>query len=169
MTINFKKYQKKYDKDLVQCVELLQDFLVKIDPLKLLRRLPGYGRVYTNSILNKVKKNNGLILLAYHNEKVVGCVIGMVEKQLKKDLLCLVPIKMGRISDLFISEDYRRYGIGKKLMRKMEFYFKKIGCDAIKIDVFEPNKSAHRFYLKRKFVDRGPEMIKLLKGNISRT
>ena len=32
---------------LVQLMEELQDYLVQIDPLKRLRRLPEYGEIYT--------------------------------------------------------------------------------------------------------------------------
>ena len=41
---------------LVQLIEELQDYLIALDPLKRLRRLPEYGEVYVSNLLNKIDK-----------------------------------------------------------------------------------------------------------------
>ena len=53
--------------------------------------------------------------------------------------------------------------IGKKLMSKMESYFRKKKCDVICVEVFDPNKAAHNFYKKLHYQNRSIDMIKLLK------
>ena len=163
MKIRFKEYQKNDFKDLDHCMIQLQDFVVKIDPLKRLRRAPKYSPQYSENILEKVAKYDGIIFLVYDDKKIVGCIVGIIEKQSEKNLLECVPTQAGRIVELFVSSKYRNLGIGKKLMLKMETYMRKKKCDLICVEVFEPNKAAHNFYCKFDFQDRAIDMIKLLK------
>lgn len=163
MKIKLRKYQKNDFKDLDQCMVQLQDFLVKLDSLKRLRRSPKYSPHYSLNIIKKIEKYNGIIFLAYDDKKIVGCIVGTVEVQSKKNLLECVPTRAGRIVELFVSSKYRSLGIGKKLMSKIENYFRKKKCDIIRMEVFEPNKVAHNFYKKLHYQDRVIDMIKLLK------
>lgn len=163
MEIKLKKYQKNNFKDLDYCMVQLQGFLENIDPLKRLRRSRDYSPEYANNIISKIKKNNGIIFLAFDNKKIVGCIVGIIEKQSKKNLLECVPTKAGRILELFVADGYRNYGIGKKLIKKLENYLRKKKCDVIRVEVFEPNKKAHYFYNGLGFRDRVIDLIKLLK------
>ncbi len=163
MKIEFKRYTDACFSDLVECVERLQDFIVAIDPLKRNRRLPAYGKTYARNLIKKVGKNNGALFLAYDAEKIVGCIAGIIEKQQKDDFLGYVPSKAGRILDFIVLDTYQAHGIGKELMKKMESYFKQNKCDIIRVEVFEPNKKAHNFYLKLNYQDRVIDMAKLLK------
>lgn len=161
MEITFKKYQKNDFKDLDRCEVELQDFLTKIDPLKRIRRGPGYSPKYTLNILEKVAKYDGIIFLACDGQEIVGCIAGIIEKQSEAGLLEYVPTKAGRILELFVSDAYRKHGIGKQLMEKVEDYMHKKRCDLIRIEVFEPNKNAHHFYKSLNYQDRMIDMVKL--------
>lgn len=163
MKIKFKKYQKNDFKELDQCMVQLQDFIVKLDPLKRLRRSSKYSPQYSLNIIEKITKYDGVIFLAYDDKKIVGCIVGIIEVQSKKNLLECVPTRAGRIVELFVSSKYRNFGIGKQLMSKMENYLRENKCDVIRIEVFEPNKAAHNFYKKLHYQDRAIDMIKLLK------
>lgn len=163
MKIKFKEYQKNDFKDLDHCMVQLQNFLVKMDPLKRLRRGQKYSPQYSQNILEKVTKYDGVIFLVYDDKKIVGCIVGIIEKQSAKNLLECIPTQAGRIVELFVSSKYRSLGIGKQLMSKMENYMRKKRCDVIRVEVFEPNKSAHNFYRKFDFQDRVIDMIKILK------
>ena len=163
MKIKFKEYQKNDFKDLDHCMIQLQDFIVKIDPLKRLRRAARYSPQYANNVLEKVTKYDGVIFLVYDDKKIVGCIAGIIEKQSKENLLECVPTRAGRVVELFVSSKYRSLGIGKKLMSKLESYMRKKKCDLIRAEVFEPNNAAHNFYKKFDYQDRAIDMIKLLK------
>ncbi len=163
MKITFKQYKRSNLKDLEMCMENLQDFLIDIDPLKRLRRLPEYSKRYTKNLVKKTFKQNGLIILAYDKEKIVGCTAGNIEKQTKDNLLECIPTKQGRILELFVSDSYRNQGLGKRLMQKMETYFRKHKCDIIRIEVFAPNEKTHDFYQNLDYSDRFVDMIKKLK------
>jgi len=163
MPLTFKTYRKSAFKDLDKCMVGLQDFLVKTDPLKHLCKGTKYSPKYALNLVEKIKKYGGTIFLAYDDKKVIGCIAGIMEKQSKDDLLECVPTRAGRILELFVVKDERRHGIGQKLMQKMENYFQKKHCDLIRIEVFEPNKTAHNFYKKLDYGDRIVDMIKMLK------
>jgi ribosomal protein S18 acetylase RimI-like enzyme len=163
MKITFKLYNKFYFKDLEICMKELQDFIVNIDPLERLRRLPRYGKNYTRNLIKKILKQNGLIILMYDEEKIVGCIAGIIEKQSKDNLLECIPTKAGRILELFVLNSYRGLRLGKRLMQKMEDYFKKNKCDIVRVEVFVPNKDAHYFYQHLDYSDRVVDMIKRLK------
>lgn len=163
MNISFKAYKKEDFEDLKRCMEKLQDFLARIDPLKRLRRAPNYGKKYTKKLVNKISKQNGLIILAHDKEKIVGCIAGFIEKQSKGDFLECVPTKPGRVLELFVLDSHRGFGVGKKLMKSMEDYFKKKKCTAVRVEVFSPNEKAHEFYKRLNYNDRTTDMIKVLK------
>lgn len=163
MKIKFKRYQKNDFKELDQCMVQLQDFLVKLDQLKRLRRSPKYSPQYSLNLIEKITKCNGVIFLAYDDKKIVGCIVGIIEVQSDKNLLECVPTRAGRIVELFVSSKYRSLGIGKELMDRVETYMRKKKCDVIRVEVFEPNKAAHSFYKKLQYQDRVIDMIKLLK------
>lgn len=163
MKIIFKNFKDSNFKDLEKCMLGLQDFLITIDPLKRLRRLNKFGESYTKNLIKTVVKDNGVIILAYDKDKIIGCIAGVIENQAKNNLLECIPTKSGRILELFVSDEYRGIKLGKKLMQKMEEYFKKKKCTIIRVEVFVPNKGAHNFYQKLNYSDRIVDMVKPLR------
>ncbi len=160
MDIIIRKYKESDFGDLIKLMEELQDFVIKIDPMKRHHRPPRYGKVYTDDLIKKIKQNQGIIFLAEHQNKIIGCVAGIVERQKKYDLLQCKPTKAGRILELIVTKEYRSQKIGKLLMDKIEKHFKKAKCDLLKTDVFEPNKGAYKFYQKLNYKNRMIYMIK---------
>ncbi len=110
--------------DLVNCMQELQDFIVSIDPLKLNRRLPNYAPIYTQHLIERVTKNNGIIYLAQQQQKILGCIAGIVEVQSEEELLGCVKLKTGRILELVVAKTSRGQRIGQELMQQTESYFK---------------------------------------------
>ena len=141
----------------------LQEYLTKIDPLKRLRVGAKFSPKYALNLVKKIKKYHGKIFLAYDGKKVIGCIAGIVEKQSKNNLLECVKTRAGRVLELFVDASYRHSGIGHALMEKMENYFRKNHCDLVRIEVFEPNKIARKFYKKLGYGDRLIDVMKVLK------
>ncbi|MFA5303674.1 MAG: GNAT family N-acetyltransferase [Candidatus Nanoarchaeia archaeon] len=162
MSILFKKYEESDFNNFVKCMEGLQDYIIGLDSLRILRKSENYGKAYTQNIIKKISKHEGIIILAYEQKKIVGCIAGIIEKQTKDDLLECIPMKDGRVLELFVSNEIRNKGIGKKLMKKVEDYFKRKKCDAIRIEVFEPNLLARKFYEKIGYAERIIDLIKKL-------
>ncbi len=157
---SIRQYSAEDKNTLVALMEELQDYLVQIDTMKRLRRLPEWGKHYTNELLKKIKKDGGVIFIAEAENIPFGFVAGILNKQSKDELLGCVPTKSGRVVELIVSEKYRSKKVGKILMSKIEEYFKKQNCDIIQIEVFGPNTLAHDFYKKLGYGDRDFDMIK---------
>ena len=104
--------------------------------------------------LEELNNNEGKCYLAVENNKAVGLIMGYVRAYDKYDYLDYKCPRSGEISELIVSKNARSRGVGKKLMQKIEEYFKIIGCEYIFIDVFAYNESAINFYKKQGFHTR---------------
>jgi len=147
---------------LVKLIEELQDYLVQIDPLKRLRRLPEYGEIYIDNLLKKITEGKGIIYIAEFENIPVGMIAGIIEEFTKNDEIECIPSKPARILELIVLEKYRGKNIGSLLMNKIEEYFKIQNCDIVHVEVFEPNKRTHSFYQKLGYNDRVIDMLKNL-------
>jgi len=87
------------------------------------------------------KKPNG-ILVATIDDKVVGSVF-------QTDLL------YPYIYRLIVDPNYRRVGIGDRIMNAVEEQLKKLGHDQVGIFVDESHEEAKQWYLKRGFQPTG--------------
>ena len=162
MQVVIRKFQPADKAKLIGLMEILQDFLIDIDPHHRLRRLPTYGEVYTKSLLKKVREASGIIYLAKEGKDVVGCIAGVVEIQREEEVVGEYHSVTGRILELVIKEKYRGQGIGLKLMEKMEAYFRINGCDIVRVECFVPNTGAYTFYTQLHYHDRMIDMVKQL-------
>jgi ribosomal protein S18 acetylase RimI-like enzyme len=145
---------------IVKCMEELQDYLVKVDEMKFTRRMPEYGEHFTEKLLQEVRDKNGRIYVSLDEGRIVGFIAGIVYEWSTEVLLECIPLKSGRILELFVDSEHRRQGIGKMLMRKIEEYFRISGCDVYRVEVFEPNTEAYQFYRGLGYQDRIVDMMK---------
>ncbi|MEK7623080.1 MAG: GNAT family N-acetyltransferase [Patescibacteria group bacterium] len=162
MKILIREYKPTDKIVLIRCVEALQDYEINIDNLKRKRRLPAYGKYFTNQLLRRVRTEKGKIFLAVDQDKVCGYVVGTVAKQTKESLLKKVPSKFGYVVELYVDQSLRRQRVGQKLMKKMEEFFEKEHCTVITVGAMVVNTGARKFYKKLKYVDRSVEMIKII-------
>lgn len=162
MDIVIKEYQPADKLRLIKLMEILQDYLADIDPLHRMHRLPEYGEMYTKGLLQRVSKNAGVIYLAKQGEEALGCITGNIEEYNAEQRTGTSGVRTGRVLELVVKEDCRGKGIGKMLMQQMEEYFRSKGCDIVRIEVFVPNTSAHKFYDRLHYHDRVVDMVKLI-------
>lgn len=156
------EYKKKYLEDVRNLLVELEEYLITIDKDNLDHLHPKYKEKMAILDLKEVKNNEGKCYLAVENNKVVGLIMGYVRKYEKYDYLDYRCPRSGEISELIVSKNTRSKGIGKKLMEKMENYFKKINCEYIFIDVFAYNENAIKFYDTLGYHTRGLIDIKKL-------
>jgi GNAT superfamily N-acetyltransferase len=126
-----------------------------------LRRQSEYGDVFTQELFDFIREGQGKIYIAVDGQKYVGFIAGAVDKQSDKNLLEVVPTKLGVVSEFFVEEKYRGQGVGKVLMEKLETYFKSIGCDSLWANVVAFNP-AHDVYEKMGYHNREIGMLKKL-------
>ena len=160
MEITIREYRETDKNFLLEATDMLHEYVVALDPIKRLRKMPGYAENTVNDLLTTVAKQEGKIYVAEDGSKAIGFVAGFTMKQSKENLLSVVPSKLGVISDLYIDNDYRGQHIGTKLMQKMEEHLKQTGCDALWIDIVAFNTHAHHFYNKLGYADREIGLIK---------
>jgi len=65
------------------------------------------------------------------------------------------------ISQLFVDENHRNIGLGKKLLSEIEVIAKNLACNTIRLDTF--NKKSHSFYEKSGF-EKTLEIKDYMKG-----
>lgn len=148
------EYNEKYIEDIKDLLVELEEYIVSIDKDQLDQIHPDYRDKMALVDLEEVNKNNGKCYLAIENDKAVGLIMGIIRSYDKYDYLDYKCPKSGKITELIITNRVRNKGIGNLLMKKMEDYFKSIGCEYVFIDVFAYNKSALKFYEKNNYHSR---------------
>ena len=155
-----KEYEDKYLENVKDLLVELEEYIVSIDE----DHLDQVGQDYREKMalidLQEIKENNGKCYLAIDNNKVVGLIMGIVIAYKEEDYLDYKCPKSGNITELIISKEYRKHGIGNLLIEKLEQYFKSIGCKYIHVDVFAYNKNAIKFYSQKGYHNRMHNMIK---------
>ena len=148
------EYEEKYLEDVKDLLVELEVYILTIDKDNLDQLHPEYREKMAVLDLEEVKDNNGKCFIAVENNKAVGVIMGIVVNYEKDDYLDYKCPKKGEITELIISKNVRSNGIGQKLMKKMEDYFKSINCEYVVIDVFAYNELAINFYRKQGYHPR---------------
>lgn len=160
MSVQIENYRSQYKGQIVKLFEDFQDYLTDLDSLKRLTRKPGYGEHTTEQTLKEVAENEGVFYLALDQEKVVGFIVGVIERMSEEDLLGAKLALKGRVTELYINQDYRGKGLGTRLMDEVEKYFKEKGCNFIWVEVFAPNIGARALYERLGFMERDLDLVK---------
>lgn len=145
------EYNSKYNEHIKDLLLELQNYIVDIDDWHTQRLKDNYRDNYFKLTLDRVKKQEGKILLSIDNDIPNGLVIGIISKKDDIDKLTNDCAKTGEILELIVKKDYRSNGIGKILLKSIEEYFITMGCKRINIEVFGPNKNGLEFYKKNNY------------------
>jgi len=152
------EYSQKYQEGVKDILVELQEYIVSIDNWHLNLMTPEFRDKYFEKTLKDCSK----ILLAIEEDKVIGLICGCIvdyDEYDKCDYLCP---KTGHIAELIVSKNSRESGLGTKLLKTMEEYFKSLGCEYCHIDVFEPNEMGKNFYNKHNYTTRMRSLSKKL-------
>lgn len=140
------EYSKDYLEDVKKLLVELEEYIISIDKDNLDRLHSEYKDKMAILDLEKVATMSGKCYLAIQDNNVIGLVMGYVREYDKYDYLDYTCPKSGVISELIVSKKNRSNGVGKKLIKKIEIYFKSIECEYIILDVFAYNDNAIKFY-----------------------
>lgn len=154
------EYDNKYEEDVKDLLVELEEYIISIDKDNLDQIGKNYREEMIKFDLEEVNSNNGKSYLAVEDEKAIGLIMGYIVKYEKSDYLDYKCPKKGRISELIVSKNTRSKGIGRKLMNKMEEYFKSNECKYISVEVFSYNENGIRFYKNNNYHTRCIDMIK---------
>ena len=156
------EYEEKYLEDVRDLLVELGEYIVSIDEDELEQVHPEYRKKMTQIDLEKVNKQDGKCYLALDNNRVIGLIMGIIREYDKYDYLDYKCPKEGIITELIVTSKVRSKGIGQALMKKLEDYFKSVGCEYVLVDVFAYNKNGIKFYEKQGFHPRMYSDIKKL-------
>lgn len=101
------------------------------------------GEEYFSDLLN-----NEIVYIAVVDDKIIGYLAGSINIETS-----YVTKSLAEVENMFILEDYRKYGIGTKLMNAFKKYCANEGIQEIKVTASAKNKNAINFYKKNDFED----------------
>ncbi|HLD61101.1 MAG TPA: GNAT family N-acetyltransferase [Patescibacteria group bacterium] len=162
MAIQIREYQPKDLEHIERLMNDFEEYLVGIDDLSFMRPFADKGREYTRLCIEKTQKEDGVVLLAENRGEVVGMILGVMHPQSRTSVLEEGERVYARVTDLYITEEYRKKGVGKQLIEAIELHFKNKGCEVLTIGVLAPNKNAYEFYKRVGYKDRAIDLVKIL-------
>ena len=148
------EYEDKYLEDIRDLLTELEEYIVSIDKDNLDVVHPEYHEKMALVDLEDVNKNNGKCYIAIENGKAIGLIMGTIPQYDKYDYLDYKCPKRGIITELIVTSKIRSNGVGKKLMDKMEDYFRNNNCEYVLVDVFAYNENAIKFYERKGYHPR---------------
>lgn len=154
------EYEEKYLEDVRDLLVELEEYILSIDKDNLDQLHPEYREKMAVLDLEEVNDNDGKCYLAIEEDKVIGLIMGCIPQYDEYDYLDYKCPRRGEITELIVTDKVRSNGVGRKLMDKMEEYFKSVGCEYVLVDVFGYNEKGINFYNKNGYRTRMETMIK---------
>lgn len=96
--------------------------------------------IFINQFDNILKKPDHAIFVAEDNDKKVIAYIHVLSKEL------LISIASVEIGELIVDEKYRREGIGKRLIQKVDEWAKENGYQNVIVGSSNKRTTSHLFY-----------------------
>lgn len=152
------EYEEIYQEEVKELLEELQEYMISVDKEGYSTITKDYKEKYFEKIIKEVNAYQGKIFLAM-DKQVVGLIIGLINNEDISTYDYKAP-KLGRVTKLIVTKEYRNKKIGKQLLKKIEEYFKEVGCKGILLNIFTDNKVAKIFYEKEGYSKRTSELIK---------
>lgn len=129
----------------VECWKELMDFHRERDPFYT-RSHDGHDK-FEKYVRESMDSQNSQVLVVLDGEEVVACSISNVSHH--------PPVfertTYGLISDMVVKSDYRRQGIGKRLLDEIRKWFSQQGITRIELRVSARNEVAYSFWNRHGF------------------
>lgn len=114
--------------------------------------------LYRKFIKKCIRAKNTLVLVVEADNKIVG----YINTTIKSLPQIYVHNKEAYVLGLFISQEYRKKGLGKKLLEETEKWAKRKGVFAISLRVVTENKPAFQAYKKLGFFEHHYAISKVI-------
>jgi len=105
----------------------------------------GQGSNSPDSVEESLKTNENEIVCvadvgAVDESKLIGYCCGQIVRSMSRSY------NSGDITDLFVIEEYRGYGVGRRLLARIENEFQKRGVSHLHISTGKENRAAQTLY-----------------------
>ena len=159
--MNIIEYSDKYLEDVRDLLVELEEYILSIDNDSLDQLHPEYREKMAILDLKDVENFKGKCYLAIdEGDKAIGLIMGTIPPYDEFDYLDYKCPKRGEITELIVTSKTRAKGIGRALIKRMEDYFKSVGCEYTIVDVFAYNDIGKNFYKSQDYHTRMETMIK---------
>ena len=153
------KIRKANQTDLMDIAELWKEFIDYHKNLdSIFTRSRNSINYFKKYVSNHITSKKSLVLIAKFQNKTVGYSISYTAKH--------PPVfagnKHGFISDVMVSKDFRKSGLGKKLFKENITWFKLKNIKRVELSVSVKNPSATKFWKKMGFEPYMEKRIKKL-------
>lgn len=159
-------YAQSDYQEFVELMNGFNDYIVSVDTKKIVRSFSSRNEAeaYTSQTIQDAKEKNGFIYVAEENNRLVGFVMGIIDKNDKDMLYKLshIPFYDGWVGEFYIIPEFRGTGLGKQLMDKACEYFESKKCKYCRLLVMKDNANAIKVYEKMGFETRDLELVKEL-------
>jgi GNAT superfamily N-acetyltransferase len=108
---------------------------------------------FDKQISEMIEMNDFKIIAAFLDEEIVGIAGYWILRM----LYCGRYIQ---VSSFIVDEEKRGFGIGKKILQKIEKIGKELNCEKVVLDSYTENKKSHSLYFSENFHIRGFHFMK---------
>ncbi len=115
-----------------------------------------YSKHDNDSFKIVLKDPNNYIFVEEENGKLIGFVTFSIRNVVR------YPRPIAELDELFVAQEYRKHGIGKKFMQRVEEVAKERNCYRMFIESHYDHKTAHKFYEGLGYKNYGYHFIKNL-------
>lgn len=136
------------ENEVEQLVPLMQILFSKWEELDRYDKLDQKyfrGETHTNFLKEHIKKSN--LIIAVENKEIIG----FIDAEIKERPKLYQNKKEGQINLLYIKEEHRSKGAGKKLIEEVLNIFKENNITFITVNTHARDKEANEFWEKRSF------------------
>ena len=134
----------------IEDLKAIQELNYKLFELEYNNFDPALNMNWTFSKIgeNYFKKSieNATVWVAVDNNKVIGYLVGRIEK-----MPAYTTKSLAELDNFYIDEEYRRQGIGKRLVEEFKKYGINKGIEEIKVTASAKNTNAKAFYQNNGF------------------
>lgn len=153
------------DADRTPVERMMDDFgdeIAAMDPHGRCIRAPGFGGEFTRQMLEEASGPDGVVLVAEEGGHIIGFASGRIEIRDERERLAVIDFRNGIVPELYVAPAWRRRGVGRELLARLEEHFQARDCGAAVIDVFAPNRGARDFYEYLGYEERNIGLYKWL-------
>jgi len=160
--ILIRKYENTDYDSFLQLIKEFQRYIAATDSSEVCCEFDSAADVkkYADQSLDDVAKREGSLYFAETEGKIVGFVLGIIERNEKDTLYILThkPGAHGWIGEVYVDSEYCKRGIARRLIDKIIADFKDKGCVNVRLYVMADNQIAISAYEKLGFRTRDLEM-----------
>jgi ribosomal protein S18 acetylase RimI-like enzyme len=157
MEITVRKPQLTELSELIQLWEEQYRYHHELDSEYYVSNSEGLTKKFSEYLTKCIEKEDPYIQVAVYEGKLVGFITYEVDEA---DYFDTNIKKFGSVLELYVSDKYRRKGLGTKLMQAAEAFFKGQGLEWVELQCSSFNEMALMFYDKSDFKNRQTLLFK---------